>query len=69
MTQDPARARFVIIQIARVSGVALAWFGLMIIGGKFDLPPLAGYFFAVAGAVEAMVLPLLLARRWKTPSE
>ena len=69
MIQDPARARFVIIQLVRIGGVALAWFGLMIIGGKFDLPPLAGYFFAVAGVVEAMVLPVLLARRWKTPSE
>ena len=67
MTQDPARARFIIIQLVRIGGVALAWFGLMIIGGKLDLPPLAGYFFAVAGAVEAMILPLLLARCWKTP--
>ena len=69
MTPDPARARFVIIQLSRISGVALAWFGLMIIGGKFDLPPVAGVLFALVGTVDAMILPLLLARRWKTPRE
>ncbi|HVR90838.1 MAG TPA: hypothetical protein VHG29_07080 [Novosphingobium sp.] len=69
MSQDPAFARFIVIQLVRWSGVAMVLVGLMIIVGKIDLPRIAGVVLAAAGLVEAMLMPLLLSRRWKTPPE
>lgn len=64
---DPARARFFILQAIRWSGVALVVIGLMTIQRRIDLPQKAGYALLLAGLFEALFLPTLLARRWKSP--
>jgi hypothetical protein len=64
---DPARARFLIIQMLRLSGVALAVLGAAILAGKIALPELAGYLFLFVGVVDALFAPPLLARIWRTP--
>lgn len=64
---DPARARFFILQAIRWSGVALVVIGLMTIQRRIDLPQEAGYALLLAGLFEALFLPTLLARRWKSP--
>lgn len=69
MSQDPAKARFIIIQLVRLSGVAMVVFGLLIMARRIDLPVLAGYLIAAVGLFEAVIAPLLLARRWKSPTE
>lgn len=69
MSGDPAKARFIVIQLARWCGVALVLLGMMAIDGKVALPSLAGYGFAIVGLAAAFVLPTLLARRWKTPPQ
>lgn len=66
---DPARNRFIVIQLMRLSGVAMVMFGLAILSGKTDLPLAAGYVLSVVGMFDAMVVPLLLSRRWKSPKE
>ncbi len=65
--RDLAKARFIVIQLARWSGVAMLLLGLLAMQGKLDLPPAAGYLLAAAGLFGAFVVPILLARRWKTP--
>jgi len=64
---DPARARFFVIQALRLGGVALAVFGAAIIAGKVPLPEAAGYFLFLAGVADALVMPPLLAKIWRTP--
>ena len=63
---DPARARLMVINLVRLAGAAMAVFGLVILGGRLDLPKALGFVLVLAGLFEAMVLPLLLDRKWKS---
>ena len=64
---DPARARFFIIALVRWSGVALVMLGLLVVRRRIDLPAVAGYGLLLVGIVDALIVPTLLARRWKSP--
>lgn len=66
MNDDPARLSFFILQFMRLSGVAFALFGAAIIAGKIHLPPQLGLGLAVFGVIESLLLPALLARKWKS---
>ncbi len=76
MTRDEqdrlARARFAMLGAMRAAGVALMLIGLWIWLG--DLVRTGGYMpvglplFAV-GLVESLIVPKILARRWRTPPE
>ena len=61
------KQRFMAIQLLRMMGAALAILGVLIAGGKIDLPPLVGYVFVVIGLVDFFVMPKVLSRRWRTP--
>lgn len=63
------KQRFMAIQIMRVMGAALVLLGILIAGGKVDLPVLIGYVFVILGMVDFFVMPKVLARRWRTPGE
>jgi hypothetical protein len=69
MTEDPAKARFMAINIVRLTGMALALLGLAIIAGKIGLPREAGYVLFVLGLFEALIVPTLLVRKWKSPRQ
>lgn len=62
-----AKRRFMAIQLMRLMGAGLVILGILISGGKIDLPPLAGYVIIVAGLVDVFVMPAVLARRWRSP--
>ena len=64
-----ARNRFIVIQLVRIGGVAMVLLGLMVMTGRIDWPREAGFVLAAAGLFEALLAPLLLSRKWKTPSE
>ncbi len=65
-----AQYRFLVINIVRISGAIMLVLGLAIIArGVFDLPKAAGYVLFVVGIVDFMLVPLLLAKRWKSPKE
>jgi len=66
MSDDLAKTRFLRIQIMRLSGVALAVVGALTIAGKIDLPIEAGYALLFIGVLDALFMPTLLARRWKS---
>ncbi len=61
------KQRFMAIQLMRLMGAALAILGVLIAGGKIDLPPLIGYVFVVIGMVDFLVMPKVLSRRWRSP--
>lgn len=69
MNDDPAKARFIAIQLVRLTGVVMVLFALLVLNGRVDLPKVAGYLIGVIGLLEAFVAPVLLAKRWKSPNE
>ena len=64
---DPAKSRYLVIQIVRLTGVALTVLGVAVIAGKIALPEVAGYALVIAGVIDALVVPTILARKWRTP--
>ncbi len=65
-----ARGRYLVIGAARLSGAVMLGIGLAIIANGFmNLPIEAGYALFAVGAFEFAVLPVWLARKWKTPEE
>jgi hypothetical protein len=71
MNGDPdikARNRFFAIGMMRLSGAALVVFGLVVALGRVaSIPIEAGYVLVVAGLLDFAVIPVFLARRWRTP--
>lgn len=65
--QDPAKARWMAIQAVRWSGLGIFILGLLTYAGKIDLPEIAGYVLMGAGLIDALFMPTVLARMWKTP--
>jgi hypothetical protein len=64
--QDPAKARFLVLQALRFTGVVLAILGALIVSGRIDLPREAGLMLILVGAADALFVPIFLARKWKT---
>jgi hypothetical protein len=63
------RQRFVIMNVARLGGLALVLLGIAITQGVFDLPFALGAALAVIGVVDFFVLPVVLARAWSRPKK
>ena len=67
---EKARSRFLIINASRLAGGIFIAIGLAIIANGFmDMPIEAGYAIFALGAIEFIVVPVLLARMWKTPED
>lgn len=66
LNKDPARLGFMILQFMRFSGTAFAVFGAAIMAGRIHLPPQIGLGLVVFGVIESLLLPTLLARKWKS---
>ena len=69
MTPDPARNRFFAIQALRLGGVALVIVALLALKGVVPLPQIAAWPILVVGLADILVVPALLARRWRTPPQ
>lgn len=63
---DPAKARFMAINLMRIGGVAMVLIGIVIIQGVLPLPDWVAYILIALGLVEAFIFPTLLARVWST---
>ena len=69
-----AKKRFFALSIMRLMGVTFAMIGFILISGGF---PLAGQptdrwigvAIVLVGAFDFAVMPLILARRWRSPKE
>ena len=66
-----ARQRYLVLNAARLSGLGLVLFGIVIARGvlPFDVPWVVGAVIAVVGLVEFFFLPRLIARRWKSADD
>jgi len=68
--QTKAQYRFLVLNIVRITGAIMLVLGLAIIAnGVFGLPKAAGYVLFLIGIVDFMLVPLLLAKRWKSPKD
>jgi thiosulfate reductase cytochrome b subunit len=67
MTDDPARGRFFALQAIRLAGVLQVVLGLAVLTGKLEGPAIAGYLLLANGLADALLIPHLLAKRWKSP--
>lgn len=67
--KDPAKARFMVLQLLRLSGAVLAIFGLSILAGKTDLPKLVGAALFLVGLFDLLIFPIILTKRWKSPPQ
>lgn len=70
MTQrDPAAARFAAINATRIVGVVCVIAGMLVAADRLlaGLPDWIGYVLIANGLVDAFVVPVVLARKWRTP--
>jgi hypothetical protein len=65
---DPARSRFMILNLIRLGGVALAFLGVAIIAKRLVEPAeIIGGILLFIAAIDVLVVPVLLSKRWRTP--
>lgn len=65
---DLARARFFTLGLIRLGGVALAFLGVAIIAKRLVEPAeIIGGALLLIAAVDVLVVPVVLAKRWRTP--
>lgn len=69
VSDDRARTRWMAITLARLAGVALVIIGLLIVQRGIEAPEMLGYVLVLAGLAGTFVLPIKLARRWRSPVE
>ncbi|MBB5684366.1 hypothetical protein [Sphingobium boeckii] len=63
-----ARNRYFAITFTRLLGVAFVVFGIMVVYGRFEsIPKIVGYVLVVNGLIDIVILPRVMARRWRTP--
>ncbi len=61
---DLARKRYMVLMLLRFAGAAMALLGALIIGHRIALPAVLGDALLINGALDALVIPVLLARKW-----
>ena len=66
---EAARNRWLVINVVRFAGVAMVVIGLMIVRQVIPEPAWAGYTILAVGLTDVFLVPLLLARKWRTPPE
>lgn len=66
---DLARTRFLFLSLIRLGSAALVLFGMVVASGKLGWPEWVGMVLIVAGAAEFFALPMILAKRWKSPDQ
>ena len=64
---DEARTRFLVIGATRRVGAAIVLVGLLAVAGRIGIPAPAGYAFIFFGLFDVFWVPLILARKWRSP--
>lgn len=67
MNEDRARNRYLMLQAVRLAGIVQVVLGLAITMDRLALPHVVGYLLIANGMIDAFLIPVLLARRWKSP--
>ena len=68
--ETKAQQRFLVLNFIRISGAIMLVLGLAVIGnGLFGLPDAAGYALFAVGIADFILVPLLLAKKWKSSTD
>lgn len=66
--EDIAKKRFFTLGLIRLFGVACAFLGVSIIAKRWIEPAeIIGGLLILNGAVDVIVIPPILARKWRSP--
>lgn len=66
---DPAKGRWAMLQLIRVGGLLFILGGMVILSGGVKGPTILGVGLLFIGMFEFFFLPVMIARRWKSPPE
>jgi len=69
VSEDVARTRWMAINAARLAGVAMVIVGILGLRDVFEYPDIAGYLLVAVGLLDIFLVPLVLARKWRSPRE
>lgn len=69
VSDEAARNRWMVINLARLGGAAMVVVGLLITAGRVPAPQWVGYPLIAVGLFAVFLVPQLLARKWRSPSE
>jgi hypothetical protein len=62
-----AQYRFLVLNLCRITGAVMLVIGLAVISREaFGLPKAAGYLLFAVGMIDFILVPLFLAKRWKS---
>ncbi|MFM5906587.1 MAG: hypothetical protein ACKOPO_03210 [Novosphingobium sp.] len=63
-----AKKRFMAMNLVRICGVVLILVGLLCALDKIDIPGarIIGVMFILIGMIDTFVVPLMLAKRWRS---
>jgi hypothetical protein len=64
---ETARRRWTVIQTVRFAGVALVLVGILIRYAVIPAPLAVGIALIILGLAGTFFMPVMLARRWRTP--
>lgn len=68
--QKNALGKYLIIGAVRIMGIAMMAIGFAIVLNDFlTLETFIGYVLIFVGGFEFIIMPILLARAWKTPDD
>ena len=66
---DPAKARWAMLQLIRAGGLLLILGGMVILSDSVSGPLILGVGLLLIGMFVFFFLPVMIARRWKSPPE
>jgi len=64
-----AKRRWGLLQLVRLGAALAVLLGIVIISGRLIAVPAIGYALLVAGAFGFFALPVMLAKKWKSPPQ
>lgn len=64
--EQRARQRFMVLNLVRITGLALVFVGIAIAQGAINLPAPLGWILALVGVADFFFAPRILARGWKS---
>lgn len=65
--ETQAQYRFLVINLCRITGAIMLVVGLAVIAREaFGLPKAAGYVLFLIGIFDFLLVPVFLAKRWKS---
>ena len=67
VSDEMARNRWLVINVLRLGGVAMVIAGMLGTRQVIAIPMVAAYALIAVGLLDIYLVPLFLARKWRTP--